>query len=570
MNYIWCVSAFWMGGLANPWLAQANPVEVTVNSTGQFISRIGSYLPNLLGALAILIIGWLVATVISAAIQGLLKRTEFDNRLAGWVSGQPGAANSIPIEKWVGTAIFWLIMAFVIVAFLNALQLSSVSAPLNSFLQQIFAYLPKVAGAAVLAGVAWLVATLAKALVTRGLSRFNLDDRISRLAEPDTTTSRSDQFGVDPLSPPPSESLSLNETFGNALYWFVLLFFLPLILGVLDLQGPLAPVQNLLDEILSALPKILIAILIGVGGWFLAKIIRTIVINFLAAVGLDRMGSQIGLNQSAATGGLSLSSLVGTIAYAFVLLFTAVSALNALQLAAISGPAISMLNQILDALPKIFTAALILIVSYVIGRFVSDLVAQTLTSVGFNNIFDWMGFSTPSAVRPIAEPAADPLGQSTVIPPSQPTLPRQTPSEIVGLVVLVGIMLTGAVAAVEKLEFAVLTDIVRAILASSANILGGLVVLGIGLYLANLAFNIITRSGGRQTQMLGQAARIAIITFSAAMALDRMGVASNIVNLAFGLLLGAIAVAIGISFGLGGRGVADDLLRGWLDSFKRD
>ncbi len=570
MNYIWCVSAFWMGGLANPWLAQANPVEVTVNSTGQFISRIGSYLPNLLGALAILIIGWLVATVISAAIQGLLKRTEFDNRLAGWVSGQPGAANSIPIEKWVGTAIFWLIMAFVIVAFLNALQLSSVSAPLNSFLQQIFAYLPKVAGAAVLAGVAWLVATLAKALVTRGLSRFNLDDRISRLAEPDTTTSRSDQFGVDPLSPPPSESLSLNETFGNALYWFVLLFFLPLILGVLDLQGPLAPVQNLLDEILSALPKILIAILIGVGGWFLAKIIRTIVTNFLAAVGLDRMGSQIGLNQSAATGGLSLSSLVGTIAYAFVLLFTAVSALNALQLAAISGPAISMLNQILDALPKIFTAALILIVSYVIGRFVSDLVAQTLTSVGFNNIFDWMGFSTPSAVRPIAEPAADPLGQSTVIPPSQPTLPRQTPSEIVGLVVLVGIMLTGAVAAVEKLEFAVLTDIVRAILASSANILGGLVVLGIGLYLANLAFNIITRSGGRQTQMLGQAARIAIITFSAAMALDRMGVASNIVNLAFGLLLGAIAVAIGISFGLGGRGVADDLLRGWLDSFKRD
>ncbi len=570
MNYIWCVSAFWMGGLANPWLAQANPVEVTVNSTGQFISRIGSYLPNLLAALAILIIGWLVATVISAAIQGLLKRTEFDNRLAGWVSGQPGAANSIPIEKWVGTAIFWLIMAFVIVAFLNALQLSSVSAPLNSFLQQIFAYLPKVAGAAVLAGVAWLVATLAKALVTRGLSRFNLDDRISRLAEPDTTTSRSDQFGVDPLSPPPSESLSLNETFGNALYWFVLLFFLPLILGVLDLQGPLAPVQNLLDEILSALPKILIAILIGVGGWFLAKIIRTIVTNFLAAVGLDRMGSQIGLNQSAATGGLSLSSLVGTIAYAFVLLFTAVSALNALQLAAISGPAISMLNQILDALPKIFTAALILIVSYVIGRFVSDLVAQTLTSVGFNNIFDWMGFSTPSAVRPIAEPAADPLGQSTVISPSQPTLPRQTPSEIVGLVVLVGIMLTGAVAAVEKLEFAVLTDIVRAILASSANILGGLVVLGIGLYLANLAFNIITRSGGRQTQMLGQAARIAIITFSAAMALDRMGVASNIVNLAFGLLLGAIAVAIGISFGLGGRGVADDLLRGWLDSFKRD
>jgi len=567
MNYIWCVTAFWMGGLANPWLAQANPVEVTVNTTGQFISRIGAYLPNLLGALAILIIGWLVATIVAAAIQGLLKRTNFDNRIAGWVSGRRD--NTIPIEKWIGTAIFWLIMAFVIVAFLNALQLSTVSAPLNSFLQQIFAYLPRLAGAAVLAGVAWLVATLVKAIVTRGLSRFNLDDRISRLAGPSVTDPVSPQFGVDPLAPA-HDSMALNETFGNALYWFVLLFFLPLILGVLDLQGPLAPVQNLLDQVLSALPRILNAVLIGVAGWFIAKIVRTIVTNFLAAVGTDRIGSQMGLRQSATTGRMSLSGLLGTVVYVLILLPTVIAALNALQIDAISAPAIAMLGQIMAALPKIFTAALILGVSYVIGRFVADLVAQTLTSLGFNNIFDWLGFETPAAVRPLTDlpPSVDPLGQSTVIPPSR--LPRQTPSEIAGLVVLVGIMLTGAVAAVEKLEFAVLTDIVRAILASSANILGGLIVLAIGLYLANLAFTLIARSGGRQTRLLAQAARIAIIAFSVAMALDRMGVASNIVNLAFGLLLGAIAVAIGIAFGLGGRGVADDLLRSWLDSFKRN
>ena len=373
-----------------------------------------------------------------------------------------------------------------------------------------------------------------------------------------------------PAPPAPPTTMSLHETFGNALYWFVLLFFLPLILGVLQLQGPLAPVQNLLDQILSALPRILNAVLIGVVGWFVAKIVRTIVTNFLAAVGTDRVGAQMGLTQSAATGGLSLSGLLGTVVYVLVLLPTLIAALDALQIQAISAPAVAMLGQIMAALPRIFTAVVILGVSYVIGRFVADLVAQTLTSVGFNNIFDWMGFP-PSAAAPIVDmPPADPLGQSTVIPPARPSLPRQTPSEIAGLVVLVGIMLTGAVAAVEKLNFAVLTDIVRTILASSANILGGLILLGIGLYLANLVFSLITRSGGRQTRLLGQAARIAIIAFSVAMALDRMGVASNIVNLAFGLLLGAIAVAIGISFGLGGRAVADDLLRGWLDAFRRE
>ena len=567
MNHIWCVTAFWLGGSVNPWLAQANPVQVTVDSTGEFISRTGAYLPNLLGALAILIIGWVVASVVSALVQGLLKKTEFDNRMAGLLSGRPGASNTIPIEKWIGTAVFALIMIFVIIAFLNALQLSTVSAPLNSFLQQVFAYLPRIAGAAVLGGIAWVVATVAKTIVTQGLSRFNLDDRIASLAEPDAT------IPPDPYAPsrePASSPMALNETFGNALYWFVLLFFLPLILGVLQLQGPLAPVQNLLDQILSALPRILNAVLIGVVGWFVAKIVRTIVTNFLAAVGTDRVGSQMGLTQSTATGGFSLSGLLGTVVYVLILLPTTIAALDALQIQAISAPAVDMLGQIMAALPRIFTAVVILGISYVIGRFVADLVAQTLTGLGFNNVFDWMGFSNlPSTTRPVDLPPVDPLGQSTVIPPGQ-TLPRQTPSEIAGLVVLVGIMLTGAVAAVEKLNFAVLTDIVRAILASSANVLGGVIVLGIGLYLANLAFNLITRTGGRQTRFLGQAARISIIAFSAAMALDRMGVASNIVNLAFGLLLGAIAVAIGISFGLGGRGVADDLLRGWLESFKRD
>lgn len=560
MSLFWCVpSALWHGDFGVfPWLAQANPIDATVNATGQFISRIGGYLPNLLGAIAILIVGWLVAIVVASVIQGLLKRTNFDNRLAGWVSGQ-GSANTIPIEKWVGTGVFWLIMLFVLIAFFNALQLTAVSAPLNSFLQEIFSYLPRIASAALLLGVAWLLATLAKALVTRGLGRFNLGERIAQ------------QTGTDPSDTP----FALNETFGNALYWFILLFFLPLILDVLQLQGPLEPVQNLLDQILSALPRILTALLIGVIGWFIARLVRVIVTNFLAAVGTNQIGARIGLTQS--TGGLSLSALLGTIVYILVLIPTVIAALNALQIEAISAPAVAMLGQILNAIPKIFTAALILAISYVIGRFVADLVARILTSIGFNNIFSWMGFPSvtpPTDTNPFSDvppPVEDlSLGQSTVIPPSTPSLPRQTPSEIVGIVVLVGIMLTGAVAAIEKLDFAALTEIVNAILAVLGNVLVGLVVLGIGLYLANLAFNLITRSGGRQTHILAQTARIAIIAFAGAMALDRMGVASNIVNLAFGLLLGAIAVAIGIAFGLGGRGVADDLLRGWLSSFKRE
>lgn len=59
------------------------------------------------------------------------------------------------------------------------------------------------------------------------------------------------------------------------------------------------------------------------------------------------------------------------------------------------------------------------------------------------------------------------------------------------------------------------------------------------------------------------------MAFVGALALGQMGVATNIVNLAFGLLLGAVAVAIAIAFGLGGRDVAAEELRGWLKELKK-
>jgi hypothetical protein len=74
--------------------------------------------------------------------------------------------------------------------------------------------------------------------------------------------------------------------------------------------------------------------------------------------------------------------------------------------------------------------------------------------------------------------------------------------------------------------------------------------------------------GSSQANFLAQAARIAIIALVGAMGLQQMGVATDIVNLAFGLLLGAIAVAIAIAFGLGGRDIASEQMKEWLNNFK--
>jgi hypothetical protein len=507
---------------------------------------------QLIFAIAILLIGWIVAALLASATQKLLHRTDVDNRIASATLGQPG--NTLKIETIAKTVVFWIVIILAIVAALNVLNLTTVSQPLNNFLNQIFAYLPRVGGAILLGIVAWIVATVSRLLVVRVAQSFSLDERLT---------------ATDGEGPPEGPFL-LSETLGNALYWFVLLFFLPLILGVLNLEGPLQPVQNLLNDFLLAIPNIVKAIVIGLVGWLIARVVRGILTNLLVAVGTDRLGGRLGLVPG--RGRQSLSWIIGTIVYVLILIPTAIAALDALQIRSISAPASAMLNQILGALPQIFTAAVILILGYVIGQFIKELVTNLLTGIGFNNILAWLGLS--SGPRPLESlPPPPPIdvveGEPLLVEPDAAGYRTRTPSEIVGIVALVGVLLFAAVAATNVLGIPALTALVGGILVILGQVLVGVVIFGIGLYLANLADSLIASSGTSQARILGQAAKISILVLVAAIALQQIGIAPNIINLAFGLLLGAISVAIALAFGLGGRDVAAEQLREWLATFKR-
>lgn len=549
-------------------LAQVNtaPLENFVDETSR---TLGAFLPSLIWAIVILIVGWIVATISASLIKSVLKRTHLDDRIANIVMGRDQELDT-PVEQWIATAVYWIILIFTLVAFLNALNLEVVSEPLNEFLQEIFQYLPRIGGAIILLAVAWATATIVKVLVKQGLERFNLDDRLSA-----QTGGRESPFLV-------------NDTIANVLYWFIFLLFVPLILDALNLQGLLQPIQDLIDNFLQAIPRIITAGIILAIGWFIARIVRDIVTNLLQATQADRLGARFGLSpattqpEPTTTGaapppppatpssgasrseGISLSELTGTIVFVLILIPAVVAALNELDIEAISGPAISMLELILDSIPRIIMAGVVIVVAYVVGQFVGDLVTNLLRSAGFNNIFTALGIpelsTEPSPVEEI-----DAEGRPA--PRVQPA--TTTPSEVVGLIALVGIVLFGVITATEILQFETLSVIVRAILRIAARVLSGVVVFGIGLYFANLAFRLIRSSGGGQANILAHAARIALIALVTAMGLQQMGVATSIVNLAFGLLLGAVAIAIAIAFGLGGRDIASEQIRNWLNDFKQ-
>ncbi len=487
-------------------------------SMQEMMKQIWAYVPSLVGALLILVAGWIVALAVAAVVRGVLRRTSLDEKIAKWLLGEERAKGA-NVEQAAGKVVFYLVLVLVLVAFFQALGLTLATTPLNEMLTQVFQFIPRLVGAVVLLLVAWLVASGMRLAVSRGISAAKLDERLGEEAE--------------------GKKTPLSAALGNIVYWLVFLLFLPAVLGALELEGLLTPVKAMTQQFLAFLPNVFAAVLILVFGWFVARVVQRVVTNLLAAVGTDALSEKAGLAK--AMGQTKLSHALGLVVQVLILIPVIVAALNALQLEAVTRPTSNMLDVVLGALPGIFAAVLILLFSYLVGRLVGVAVSRLLAGVGFNSILVRLGLSK-------AEPAEG----------------RRTPSDIVGYVVIVIVMLFAALEAASVLGFVAFAGLVAEFTVFAGKVLLGVLILAIGLWLANLAAKAVQATGKPKANVLAMTARVAILVLTTAVALRQMGLADEIIGLAFGLLLGTVAVAAAIAFGIGGRDVAKRKLEEWV------
>lgn len=319
---------------------------------------------------------------------------------------------------------------------------------------------------------------------------------------------------------------------------------LPAVLDALGLQGLLEPVRDLLGEVVGYIPNLGAAGLVLLVGWLGARIVQRVVGSLLEATGIDAFGKRMGLATGVGIG--RISGLVGTMAYAVILLLAAVAALESLQIQAISAPASAMLTSIFAALPAIFTAAGIVLVGYLVARFAGKLTSELLTQAGFNGILQRLGISDESGDG------------------------DRPPAQVAGYLATVAIMLFAAIEASSRLGFGQLADLLVGLTELFGRAILGLAVFGFGLYLASLLGGIVSRRGGAHSGVLGLAVRASIIVLSLFMALREVGIAAEIINLAFGLILGAAALAAAIGIGLGSRDIAAQRLGQWLGAVEAD
>jgi hypothetical protein len=349
--------------------------------------------------------------------------------------------------------------------------------------------------------------------------------------------------------------VDVGERIGEVGYWLV--WLLGLMAALNELGGPwassiIAPLNGMVQGFLQYLPQVVGAGLIFFIGFVLATIVRRMVEATVEAVELDRRLVDAGL--TATPRGPGLARLLGILVFTLIIIPVAIAALGVLGISAISNPATAMLNNILMTIPNVIGAALIVFIAYMIGRWIAVLTEEGLKSIGFDDIINSLSSAEP--IRAAMEKMDPTPGVDTI------DFKKFPPSRMVGTAVLIGIILFASVEAARQLGFGAMAVMLSQIVDLSGRMLFGIIIIAFGVLLANILAAAVGK-GGAQSDIMSVAVRWGVIILSTAVGLSFMGLANNIITLAFGLVLGAVAVAVAIAFGIGGRDAAKKMLDRW-------
>jgi hypothetical protein len=314
----------------------------------------------------------------------------------------------------------------------------------------------------------------------------------------------------------------------------------------------LAPINQMVTEIFAFLPRLIGAGLIFFIGLVLARIVKRLVETVLTAVNVDGLLARLGIGSSegtvrtspesvppGATPGATRASVaraLGVLAFALIIIPTAIGAIQVLGIEAISVPATAMLNQILTAIPHLLAAAVWIGIAFIAAKFLKTIIEAILPPTGFDD-----------AIR------------STGVLPA-----TAFPSRIVANIAMIAIILGASIEAARQLGGDEIAIFLAQVTALGGKVIFGTLIIVAGIFLARIIANLVG-SGTGEGSYAETIVRYAIIALFTAIGLTFMGLADQIVMLAFGLILGSAAIACALAFGLGGRDAAARVLDRWSD-----
>jgi hypothetical protein len=201
-------------------------------------------------------------------------------------------------------------------------------------------------------------------------------------------------------------------------------------------------------------------------------------------------------------------------------------------------------DNLFEWLPRVVGFLAILLIGYFVAKAVGRIVGRLLERVGLDR---WLhkGIGGSWVARVI-----------------------QHPSRLLGTIVFWVIFVAAVSIAVDVLGIEALEDAIRAVWGYVPNILAALLIFLVAGAVAGGIAALVSRTMGDNplARIVKTVAPTLIMAIAFFMILDQLEIAGNIVVITYAALMGALALGMALAFGLGGRDVASDMLRGVYQS----
>ncbi len=471
-------------------------------------------LPGVIGAIIIMLIGWLIAIWLAGRVARLAGAfSDMGRKISGGENdGLMKSSGSL-----AGKITFYGVMLLVVLAAMSLLRLEYAAVPLREFVTVIAGYLPNIAGALLLLFLAWFIAGVVRNVIAGIVEKHEIAERMEK------------HFSIERHH---SRMLVVHGS-----VFMVYLFFLPAILNALGIYGITAPLQAMFAVILLYLPRFFAAVLLLIVGFWAAKVVRKAVTAMIVALKVENFSKWCGLKE----GQLDIPArIIGIGAWLLVVFPVITGALNVLGIDSLSAPAADFFTRLLMVAGLIICAVFILLAAFFIGRLIAGMVENFTAAHGVDKWMEKIGLSSEK-------------------------FQEYRFSAVIGKIIMIAAVIFGLLAACDLLGLESAAMLIRLLALFGGNLLVSLIILLAGVAAANFVAGITAERLGNAGSC---ALKYAVIIFALTMALSNLEIGRMVVEIAFMLLLGAFCVTFALAFGLGGREFAAKVLESWREKLR--
>jgi Conserved TM helix len=291
-------------------------------------------------AVGILIVTWLLAKLAKWSFAKLVDKIPFFQRATG--SGES-------IGMTLGRVVSLLVWLFGLIAILNALELGSVTGPVESMLTNVLGFVPNLIGAGIIFFVGSIIAKIVKELVETAMMSVNLDKWANK-------------GGVEQVT----GNSGISTTIGTIVYVLIIIPVAVAALQALEISSISDPLVNMLNTILNSIPNIIGAALTLGLGYVIARWVANLVGDVLPGLGVDRAVGALEILPD----GTSISSVVAKVVMIAVMLVSAIAATRLLQFPELT----ALVNDVLELGGKVVFGGVIIAVGFLIANMLASIV----------------------------------------------------------------------------------------------------------------------------------------------------------------------------------------------------